>query len=343
MSEKESIGQAAESHLARLKGDIASLPAEIAEAFPPGDFLKNVQCGQRGYGFRYISPWQREFLDGLKSCHGPAIPLYHKFSLAWLMKGSLKKLDGLSYPAEIVELCYDWYERVIRDFISQPDKYYDIKNADFLQDRGICSLAAIPIGGVWIAEISAVSRKALAQKETASKTKASGLGALKKTKSRRLNDLIEKMGLLPLKKRASLILKKEKLFYHIHTYSRFIPRSAPEEMEKAYLRLAVLLLRNPKIQGIHRSTWLLDPQLASISPHLAYLRQVPEQNGAEFFRRGTTPSDREKAVQLSPTRKKLTDEGLYSPVNYAYLWPRDRVISWAEKHPGWSHIFEAAS
>ncbi len=335
MPDRTTIERTVESRLARLKKDMDSLPAPLKKAFPPDGFLKDIRTTQRRFGFRYSSPRQIDFLERLRSEHGPAVSLYHKYSLASLMKGALKTVDASRYTEEIVELCYEWYERVLQDFTSQSDDHYDIKNPDFLQERGVCGLSVFPVGSVWMVEISAVSEEALAKKGTKPKGSQAASPSLKKRILRELNGLIQKMGLSPLKRLAYLVLKKERLYYHIHTYMRLIPRSAPAELEKAYLRIAVLLLKNPKIQGIYRATWLLDPQLEKISPHLAHLRKTPEENGARLYRLGTSSSDMTKSVQLSPARKKLMEEGHYTPVGYAYIWPRERVISWAEKHPGW--------
>ncbi len=106
-----------------------------------------------------------------------------------------------------------------------------------------------------------------------------------------------------------------------------------KEMEKAYLRITTLLLQNLKVQGVYRGSWFLDPQVEKISPHMAHLRKIPEQGGAIFFRLGTSPADREKAVRMSSVRKKLYEEGLYVPVSYAYIWPREKIIQWSKNHP----------
>ncbi|MEW5900803.1 MAG: hypothetical protein AB1715_05015, partial [Acidobacteriota bacterium] len=158
-----------------------------------------------------------------------------------------------------------------------------------------------------------------------------------RTGSRFFQGPIRKMGLVSVKKALFNLIKKEKPYYQIHTHDRYLPRFTPEEMQKAYLQIARLLLQNLNIQGLYRISWLLDPQLEKISPHLAHLRKIPEQNGAVFFRLGTFPMDRERAVRMSPLRKKLYEEGLYVPISYAYVWPREKIIQWSKNHPGWIH------
>jgi hypothetical protein len=102
-------------------------------------------------------------------------------------------------------------------------------------------------------------------------------------------------------------------------------------MDLSYLRIAELMKRNPRIRGIYRRSWLLDPKLEEISPNLAYLRQTPQQNGAKLFRCSSTERDIKQSLAISPIRRKLYAEGKYLPTVYAYIWPRRDVLEWANR------------
>ena len=49
---------------------------------------------------------------------------------------------------------------------------------------------------------------------------------------------------------------------------------SPEGWMRFYLRTAELLRRDPRVKGLIGTSWLYDPALADVSPHLAYLRTV---------------------------------------------------------------------
>ena len=84
----------------------------------------------------------------------------------------------------------------------------------------------------------------------------------------------------------------------------------------------------PKIKGIFRKSWFLDPDLENVNPEIAYLREIPQHNGAILFEAGTAKSDIRTALSLSPYRRKLYKEGKYLPTVYGYIWPRNEFLGW---------------
>jgi hypothetical protein len=71
--------------------------------------------------------------------------------------------------------------------------------------------------------------------------------------------------------------------------------------------------------------------LASISPHLTYLREVPEDNGAAIFFVEADPQGRSGALTKSPTRQRLFQEGKYLPKIYMRVWPRQAMLDWQRR------------
>ena len=69
--------------------------------------------------------------------------------------------------------------------------------------------------------------------------------------------------------------------------------------------------------------------MATISPNLAYLRERPESNGAQFFHDGSNAESIENAIRLSEERRKLYEAGEYTPTDYMLVWARKDLIRWA--------------
>lgn len=95
-----------------------------------------------------------------------------------------------------------------------------------------------------------------------------------------------------------------------------------------YMRLAELLQSNPSHKGWFSSSWFLDPALEQISPHLSYLRTVPERNGGAVFFMEDDPTGSTGALATSRTRRNMFESGQYRPRIYMRVWPRSKAIKW---------------
>ena len=51
----------------------------------------------------------------------------------------------------------------------------------------------------------------------------------------------------------------------------------------------------------------------------------------KFFAAGTTKDDVKHALTMSFVRQRLHDEGKYTPTAYAFIWPRNTFLDWADK------------
>ena len=80
----------------------------------------------------------------------------------------------------------------------------------------------------------------------------------------------------------------------------------PDAYDRCYLRMAQLLEFNPLIRGVMSSSWWFDPALEQISPDLVFLRRVPEENGAQLFKIGTSEDSGRDALLMSPEQKDFT-------------------------------------
>ena len=116
------------------------------------------------------------------------------------------------------------------------------------------------------------------------------------------------------------------LFSHFHDEHR--EKFSPEGRIATFKIIAQLMTARTEFKALVGTAWYLDPEVASISPHLAYVRALPEENGAYFFR---GQPEIHRGAFTSKTRRRLYEEGKYVPRPYTMVWPRERLISWASR------------
>jgi hypothetical protein len=117
----------------------------------------------------------------------------------------------------------------------------------------------------------------------------------------------------------------------LHLPAQLDRRYTKTECEYSYRIVAEVLRMQPWVRGISGSSWLYDPAVGHISPHLAFARELPEFNGGFLHRLGYTNNADRKALLKSPTRRKCYEEGKYLPVDYARYWSRTDVLAWVAK------------
>lgn len=101
-----------------------------------------------------------------------------------------------------------------------------------------------------------------------------------------------------------------------------------EGVGELLLGAADLLLANPDAIGYTCKSWWHDPAIASLSPHLAHLSQVPVSHGALLFPASTSERDAERALSTSKSRRASYEAGQYKPRAFVLFWPRDEMIAW---------------
>ena len=116
-------------------------------------------------------------------------------------------------------------------------------------------------------------------------------------------------------------------WYQIHTHLSELEDFNPDGWNRCYLRLADMLALNPTVRGMWGGSWFYDPALEEVSPRLAYLRKVPQENGAFLFFSNVDIAS--GALSKSDSRNKAYQEGKYLPKAYALIWPRLQLLAWA--------------
>lgn len=119
-------------------------------------------------------------------------------------------------------------------------------------------------------------------------------------------------------------------FLEFHTDSRHLTGFNPGGFRATYLEVADLLRSWPRMAGLFISSWFHDPVAARISPRLAYLQDVPRAGGAFFIRNSPGEIHTQRATATSATRRQLVAEGKYVPTCYTMIWPRKKLIAWAD-------------
>lgn len=295
-----------DNQIRELRKEISKGTRNVLHEFPIEVYINDIKSYPELYSYDYISPKLSNFLENMISnCEYHTIALYHKLAISLFIKDSIDCLKYKNLPNSALDLYQKWFKRVLEDFAVQSDDYYNHKNDAFLKDSGGCSLRIIPVGGAWIVEISRIGRRFFFT------------GGLRQFINGFRFALFKMGGFEP--------------FYQIHTVDRYLEGFNPEERNQCYLRTAELLKLNQRLKGMFAGSWFYDPEIENISPRLAYLRQIPEENGAKVFRIGNSQYDIKNALAKSPTRRKLYKEGKYIPTCYLKIWPRKELIKWADK------------
>lgn len=119
-----------------------------------------------------------------------------------------------------------------------------------------------------------------------------------------------------------------KNFFELHAHIDSLEQFSPSGWRDTYRALAQLLQLNPGLRGWLSSSWFLDPQLARISPRLAYLRETPGERSLTYLFVQTDPKGESGALARSPTRRRLFEAGQYQPRIYMRVCPRSQALAW---------------
>ena len=92
-----------------------------------------------------------------------------------------------------------------------------------------------------------------------------------------------------------------------------------------------LVLTHGEIKGLMAASWMVDPGLARVSPHLSWM--VDDKVAAHALVTTIGPAKpREGFLEGSPHRTALYTSGQWSPRIGLTLWARDDIIVWAKAH-----------
>ncbi len=217
--------------------------------------------------------------------------------IASLAAGSVDRIRAQRVPDEVMERSVTWSDTLYAFLTGDVPADYHFPHDSFMKDYRFVTAMTVPCGAQVV-------------------------------------DLAERMGpktILKLATSAPLraIRAATGPWFRPHTESRYLTEFNEDGWTHCYGLMAQLLERHPSVRGMVATSWFYDPKLAEISPRLNYLRDFPVDNGAVLVAHGTTPFDIESATSTSPTRRKLYEEGKFTPVCHSVLWFRDEMLAWA--------------
>jgi hypothetical protein len=120
-------------------------------------------------------------------------------------------------------------------------------------------------------------------------------------------------------------------------FSHLNPRRANRSLDEresncSYYLMALAMERDPEVRGFAACSWFRAPATHVVSPHLAWLSRVIVDNGGTVVDTGRADPDC-GVFYRSATRRRLYEEGRFTPTLGLVLWPRRAMIAWARAHP----------
>ena len=209
------------------------------------------------------------------------------------------------YPESILRLYDHYFHALVVQMSRNPQGRYVFENDMFVKDLAVCRQKLVPCGAQLVDLYSGVPRS-IAWGE--------GAGQI----LRILRFFAGRVGgFRPM--------------YQMHMDPRLVLEFHPMGWERCYQRIAELLDVNPNILGVFGSSWWFDPKLEEVSPRLAFIRKLPQLNGAQVFRIGEDLASTNNALANSKPRQALHRQGKYRPINYLLIWRRNDLIAWARE------------
>ena len=269
-------------------------------------FVKLARHELQPNSYKQIHVGLSQTYEDIRKKNQQTASYYLKYMLNELVANFRLEEARIRLPQTICDLYIREISR-IRDQLTQLNlEYYDFDNDPFVKDFALLTHRFIPVGAEFAVPFSGVPRRALFQGGIRQFFRATGV------------IMFRTCGFGP--------------FVSLHAHPLALYDFNPEGWENTYHRLAELLELNPIIKGITSASWFLDPKLKSISPHLSYLRDVPEKNGAAFFFVEYDYEGTSGALAKSATRRGLFRQGAYVPAIYMRVWARNDIFQWSRRN-----------
>ena len=115
-------------------------------------------------------------------------------------------------------------------------------------------------------------------------------------------------------------------------YPHVNPRRSSQRLEEpaislSYAAMAESLERRPDLRGFAAASWLWSPDTHRVSPHLAALSAPIVAHGGFVTTLGPASPDC-GVFARSGTRRRLYEEGTFTPTVGLVLWPRGAMLDW---------------
>lgn len=128
-----------------------------------------------------------------------------------------------------------------------------------------------------------------------------------------------------------------KPYFEPHTPTRReLPILTEEDERRGMWMLATSMALQPDVRAYLGCSWMLDPQLARVSPQLAWLARWMEECrrfGALSTILGPAPPNSGYLVG-DRRRRALYESGQWKPMNGLLFWPRKDLLRWLKEQGG---------
>jgi hypothetical protein len=126
-------------------------------------------------------------------------------------------------------------------------------------------------------------------------------------------------------------------FFESHTaIRRELPILTAEDERETFRLLAGSMRLQAAIRGYVASAWFLDPGLAEVSPHLAWMSEWLRECrdfGAVWTNLGEAPKDSGYLIG-DRNRRRLYESGQWKPLQGLLVWARKDLLRWYDWHYG---------
>ena len=202
-------------------------------------------------------------------------------------------------PAAFHGLYRRQLERIDDNLGTGTETYFSLGNDPFRKDLAILLYRLVPCGAEFFTPFSGIPRSLAFRGDY-------------RQAARFMTAILRSGGIKP--------------FLELHMHPDVKADFNPEGWLETYENLADFLAVNPRFKGVQSTSWFLDPALERVSPHLDYLRRVPEQAGASLFYAGVDDPEHSGAFATSRKRRALYESGQYQPRLYTRIWPRRSLL-----------------
>lgn len=299
---------------AQIQNELTTLVAGIGEAVPRmafaekiRDFLGTFAALPDDAGYKFMPPRAASLVASLKSEMNDAT--VRSFLYACILAAAAETLGSARY-ARLPARVRGHQSRQFRRILSDQERIVAVCSLDqdlFQKDFGLASLRLYAAAAQLVDYRAGVGRALLMK---------GGFSDL----PRRLTIFARIGGFQP--------------FFEIHTHDFYLDEFTPDGWDECYRCCAELYSVHPRVLGMYGGSWFYDPSLATISPRLAYLRDVPQSGGAHVLFDSVNAQSTKLATSTSPTRKALFDQGSYKPASWALIWPRAGQLAWFRNNAG---------
>lgn len=288
---------------------IAAARAAATAAFPPAlaptlaILRTELAAADRDSHYQSFSEAARMAQAELLAAGGPAYAAAHALLMIEAIDGFGERVPAEGYPASIRDRFDLSYARILGKIAAADWSGYDQPGDLLWKDLGLAWQRLVPGGARVIEPVAHLPRSLLWR---------GGVG----------------QGLRALR----LLAGGTGPYLKLHTHAYELDEFNAEGWEALMRRIADLLRQRPRHKGVFVGGWLYDPQLPAVTPRLGFHRALTLPNGAEtfFYQRDGAES---YAFATSETRRRLFEQGKYTPEQHILVWRRAPLLAWADAQP----------